>query len=152
MAKQEAKTVNTLTRIETKVPVEKKPRYSEAEMKKVGSGYDYDKIAFTNKTIDNLRSRTNAMFAAHTDIVPLTSPEAQAMIPKKAGKDAWVAEGGYYEPNKRNQNLKNTFEAVSPLTGQVGMSRSQYKANAADIEKYRKDENADTNVRFKRKK
>ena len=153
MAKQEKpKTGNYIKKVFVDVPVEKKPKYSEAEMKKIGAGYDYDKIAFANKTIDNLRSRTNAMFAAHTDVVPLTSPEAQAMIPKKAGKDAYNAAGGFYEPNKRNQTLKNTFEAVSPLTGTVGMSRSQYNANAADIKRYGKDEAADTTERFKKKK
>jgi hypothetical protein len=130
----------------------RKPIYSAAETKKIGAGNDYDKIAFANKTIDNLRSRTNSLFSAHMDVVPVSSPEAQAMIPKKAGRDAWVADAGYYEPNKRNQTISNVFEAKSPLTGQVGMSRSQYNANAADIKKYGKDETADTNVRFKRKK
>lgn len=130
----------------------KKPKYSEKEMtplKPIGS--DYDKIAFANKTIDNLRSRTNSLFSAHTDVMPISSPEAQAMIPKKAGKDAYNAAGGFYEPNKRNQTLKNTFEAVSPLTGAVGMSKTQYNANAADIKRYGKDETADTNVRFRKK-
>lgn len=131
---------------------QEKPKYSAAETKKIGAGNDYDKIAFANKTIDNLRSRTNSMFNAHMDVMPISSPEAQAMVPKKAGKDAYNAAGGFYEPNKRNQTLKNTFEAVSPLTGTVGMSKSEYSANAADIKRYGKDETADTKERFKKKK
>lgn len=127
----------------------KKPTYSASETKMIGAGNDYDKIAFANKTIDNLKSRTNSMFSAHMDVVPLGK---DANIPKKAGRDAWVADGGFYEPNKRNQTISNTFEAKSPLTGQVGMSRSQYNANAADIKRYAANETADTNVRFKRKK
>ena len=126
----------------------KKPTYSESEMKKIGSGYDYDKIAFANKTIDNLRARTNSEFAAHADVIPLGK---DAKVPVKAGKDAWVADGGFYEPNKRNQIISNTFEAKSPLTGQVGMSRKAYNANAADIKRYSRDETADTNVPFRKR-
>lgn len=123
----------------------KKPTYSAAETKMIGAGNDYDKIAFANKTIDNLKSRTNSMFAAHMDVVPLGK---DANIPKKSGSDLYI--GGdkqWYEANKRNQTLTDTFEAKSPLTGQKGMSKTNYRANAADIKRYAQDESADTKKR-----
>ena len=133
-----------------------KPKYSEAEMKKVGAGYD--NIGFKNSAIDMVKSKMDKFAtdysAENRDIISTGSiPEfMKSRIPAKAGKDAWVAEGGYYEPNKRNQTISNTFEKKGPLTGKVGMSISEYGLNKAEIGSYLTSPTAGTTERFKKKK
>jgi len=133
-----------------------KPKYSEAEMKKIGAGYD--NIGFKNSAIDMVKSKMDKFAtdysAENRDIVAtnLIPSSIKSRIPEKAGKDAWVAEGGYYEPNKRNQTISNTFEKKGPLTGKVGMSISEYGLNKAEIGSYLTNPTAGTTERFKKKK
>jgi hypothetical protein len=133
-----------------------KPKYSEAEMKKVGAGYD--SVGFKNSAIDMVRSKMDKFATDYTaenrDIIATESIPTfmKSRIPAKGGKDAWVAEGGYFEPNKRNQTISNTFEKKGPLTGKTGMSISEYGLNKDEIGSYLASPTAGTTERFKKKK
>lgn len=134
----------------------KKPKYSDKELTKVGAGYD--QIGFKNSAIDAVKSKMDKFATDYTaenrDIVPthLIPASIKSRIPEKAGKDAWVADAGYYEPNKRNQTISNTFEKKGALTGKTGMSISEYGVNKADIGSYLASPTAGTTERFKKKK
>jgi hypothetical protein len=134
----------------------KKPTYSAAETKKIGAGYD--QIGFKNSAIDAVKGKMDKFASDFTaenkDIVPthLIPSSIKSRIPEKAGKDAWVAEGGYFEPNDRNQTLTNTFEKKGALTGKTGMSISEYGLNKGKISSYLASPTAGTTERFKRKK
>jgi hypothetical protein len=135
---------------------QEKPKYAQSELKNIGAGYD--QIGFKNSAIDMVKSKMDKFATDYTaenkDIIPthLIPSSIKSRIPEKAGKDAWVADAGYYEPNKRNQTISNTFEKKGALTGKTGMSISEYGLNKADIGSYLASPTAGTTERFKKKK
>lgn len=114
-----------------------KPKYPQAELKKIGQPYDYDAIAFKNSQIDAIKGKMKAFTDEWSDIVePKYAPKA----PDKAGRDVW--RGGdkqWYEPNKRNEIIQQTYEAVGPVTGKKGYSKSVASKYSSELKKMSKD-------------
>lgn len=140
MAKQKAKVESST-----------KPKYPQSELKKIGSGNDYDAISFKNSQFDAVKGKMDKFAtdysAENRDIVPthLIPGGIKAQIPEKRGRDIW--QGGdkqWYEPNKRNQLIEDTYEVKGPLTGKTGMSASKYSQNRSTLRSYYADENLDT--------
>lgn len=126
-----------------------KPKYPQAELKKIGQPYDYDAIGFKNSQIDMLKSKMSQFAsdysAENKDIMPI-SGSIKSQMPEKRGKDVW--QGGskqWFEPNKRNQLIEDVYEAKGPLTGKKGMSVSKYLKNRSTLRSYYADPNLDTN-------
>lgn len=135
MAKQKAKVASST-----------KPKYPQAELKKIGQPYDYDAIGFKNSQIDLLRSKMAAHMSELGDIIETKyAPKA----PEKAGRDIW--RGGdkqWYEPNKRNEIIQQTYEAVGPLTGKKGYSKSTAAKYSSELKKISKDPTYGTREAF----
>ena len=108
--------------------------------------FNYDSVAFKNSQIDAIKGKMKAFADEWTDIVePKYAPEA----PQKAGRDIW--KGGdkqWYEPNKRNEIIKQTYEAVGPLTGKKGYSKSAASKYSSELNKMKRDETYGTREAF----
>lgn len=125
-----------------------KPKYPQAELKKVGMGYD--KIGFKNSAIDMIKSKMDKFATDYStenaDIVENLPSSFKSQVPEKRGKDVW--QGGskqWFEPNKRNQLIEDVYEVKGPLTGKKGMSISKYKENRSTLRSYYQYPELDTN-------
>lgn len=134
-----------------KVASSTKPKYPQAELKKIGQPYDYDAIGFKNSQIDMLKSRMNSDFAARqaeeNDII---DPKyAGFPMPSKSGRiiNRRRIEGLDPEPEPvlRDYLIDKTFNVTGPLTGKKGVSKSALKENLPKMQLYRKNERADIN-------
>lgn len=126
-----------------------KPKYPQAELKKIGQPYDYDAIGFKNSQIDMLKSRMNSDFAARqaeeNDII---NPEyAGFPMPSKSNRMAsrYMGEGIDRMPDvsKRNYIIDKVYNAKGKLTGKTGVSKSALREHLPDLMRYRRDEKAD---------
>jgi hypothetical protein len=124
-----------------------KPKYSEAEMKKVGAGYD--KIGFKNSAIDMVNSKMAAHANEWTGIVEEKyAPARPAMDTNvlRSRKPGW-GEGDVMEDiSKRNKNIKTVYEATGELTGKKGVSKPLYRENRETMKAYRADPTLDSKI------
>lgn len=121
-----------------------KPKYPQAELKNIGAGYD--KIGFKNSAIDMLKNKMSEHVTEWNDIIPVS---AAPQAPEKAGRDIW--RGGdkqWFEPNKRNEIIKQTYESVGPLTGKKGYSKSTAGKYSSELKKMKRDETYGTREAF----
>jgi hypothetical protein len=130
-----------------------KPKYPQAELKKIGMGYD--KIGFKNSAIDMIKEKMNQHMSEMSDIVdPKYAPKA----PEKAGRDVWTQDypgsgrsEGFFEPNKRNAIIDEVYKSTGKLTGKTGYSKSAASKYGTDLGKMQGDLSYGTKERFKRK-
>ena len=127
-----------------------KPKYSDKELTKVGAGYD--QIGFKNSAIDAVKSKMDKFATDYTaenrDIVPTHLIPEGFKAPAKSGSDLYI--GGdkqWYEKNKRNQTIGDTYEKTGSLTGKKGMSVSEYKKNRSTLKACEDDLSLDTKKR-----
>lgn len=130
-----------------------KPEYPQSQLKKIGAGYD--KIGFKNSAIDMLKNKMSEHVTEWNDIVPVSvAPKA----PEKAGRDVWTQDypgsgrsEGFFEPNKRNSIINETYSATGKLTGKTGYSKSAARKYGTDLGKMQGDLSYGTKERFKKK-
>jgi len=137
MAKQKPK---------AKVAATTKPKYSQAELQKIGTGYD--KLGFKNSAIDMLKDKMSQHVTEWNDIVP------ESTMPKRPQMDTRefpLRREGYpgnlmIDFSKRTGYIKKAYEGYGEVTGKKGVSKKAYGQYKNLMEAYRKDPNLDTNI------
>lgn len=130
-----------------KVASSTKPKYPQAELKKIGMGYD--KIGFKDSAIDMLKNKMSQHVTEWSDIVPESTMPAKPQMSSREfplRREGWPG-GIMMDYSKRTGYTKKAYgPVVGELTGKKGVSKKAYGQYKNLMQAYREDPTLDANI------